>query len=370
MSNPETSAGILSIDLDALAANWRLLNDHLNETDCGASIKADAYGLGANRAAATLYDAGCRHFFVALPDEGVALRQFLATDAAIHVLCGPLPHAGKATMGTCVAHQLTPVLNSLDDIAAWKSFRPDLPADIHIDTGMLRLGLSPKELATLAAAPDLLSGLRFSHVLSHLASGDEAGSPQNRQQLDDFNKARDLFPGVPASFANSSGVFLGTDYHFQLARPGCALYGINPTPEKPNPMAQVIRLQGKILQVRDVDTPQTVGYGATHKIRNKGRVATVGVGYADGYLRSLSNKGIGFLGTYQVPLVGRVSMDLITFDVTDIPDDLARPGALIDLIGPQNPVDQIAEIAGTIGYEILTGLGQRYHRVYQGSAEI
>ena len=373
MTTPETSAGILSIDLDALAANWRLLKSRLNGADCGASIKAYAYGLGADRTAATLYDAGCRHFFVALPDEGIALRRTLSAlgdDAIIHILSGPLPASGIATLNACLEHRLTPVLNSLEDIAAWKKTCPEAPADIHVDTGMLRLGLSPDDMAMLAADPEKLSGLNIGHIISHLASAEETGSRQNRQQLDDFNRTRKLFPGISASLANSSGIFLGGDYHFDLARPGCALYGINPTPDRPNPMAQVIRLQGKILQVRDVDTPQTVGYGATHKIRQKGRVATVGVGYADGYLRSLSNKGIGYLGNFRVALVGRVSMDLITFDVTDIPGDLAVPGAMIDLIGPENPVDKVATDAGTIGYEILTGLGRRYHRIYQDGVEI
>ncbi len=365
------NTAILSIDLDALAANWRLLKDRLNGADCGASIKADAYGLGAKHAALTLHAAGCRHFFVALPGEGVSLRQTLEAgkiDATIHLLCGPLFHSGTATGQACIEHRLIPVLNSLEDIAAWKAFRPDAPADIHVDTGMLRLGLAPDELATLAAEPDRLAGMNISHIISHPASADESASPQNRRQLDDFTRALRLFPGLPASFANSSGVFLGPDYHFDLARPGSALYGINPTPGKPNPMAQVIRLQGKILQIRDVDTPQTVGYGATHTIARKGRVATVGVGYADGYLRALSNKGFGILETYRVPLVGRVSMDLITFDVTDIPDGVARPGAMIDLIGPGITVDEVAATAGTIGYEILTGLGQRYHRLYLGGA--
>jgi len=367
----ETSAGVLNIDLAALAANWRLLKERLNGADCGAAIKADAYGLGAERAAMTLADAGCRHFFVALPDEGIALRQTLdaaAKDAGIHVLSGPLPHSGMATMQACAEHRLTPVLNSLEDIAAWRNFRPDAPADIHVDTGMLRLGLSPDDLMTLAADPARIARMNISHVLSHMASADVCDSAQNRRQLADFNHALHLFPGVAASLANSSAIFLGDEYHFDLARPGCALYGINPTPEMPNPMAQVIRLQGKILQIRDVDTPQTVGYGATHLIRRKGRVATVGIGYADGYLRSLSNKGFGLLGSYRVPLVGRVSMDLITFDVTDIPVDIAHPGAMIDLIGPENPVDQIAATAGTIGYEILTGLGRRTHRIYRGGA--
>jgi len=369
MTNQATCTGTLTIDLNALTANWRLLNSRMNGGDCGASIKADAYGLGADLAAKALYAAGCRHFFVALPNEGISLRQSLpsvGSEAAIHVLCGPQTDGGKATMAACIEHQLTPVLNSLEDIAAWKKFNPAAPADIHIDTGMLRLGLAPDQLALLESEPERINGLNISYVLSHLASADESDSPQNSQQLQVFHRALRLFPGIPASFSNSSALFLKADYQFDLARPGSALYGINPTPDKPNPMAQVVRLQGKILQVRDVDTPQSVGYGATHAIRRKGRVATVGVGYADGYLRSLSNKGFGFLGTHRVPLVGRVSMDLITFDVTDLPEGIAKPGAMIDLIGPDITVDDVAAAAGTIGYEVLTGLGNRFQRVYLG----
>lgn len=356
------NTGILTIDLDALAGNWRLLKDRLNGAECGASVKADAYGLGAERVVMALHAAGCRHFFVALPDEGVALRQALdagAKDAAIHLLCGPLPCCGTATLQACAEHRLIPVLNSPADIAAWRTFRADAPTDIHIDTGMLRLGLATDQLPSL-------TGMNISYVFSHLASADDGDSPQNRRQLDEFNRALKFFPGIPASLANSSAIFLGDDYHFDLARPGAALYGLNPTPDKPNPMAQVIRLQGKILQVRDVDTPQTVGYGATHRIVREGRVATVGVGYGDGYPRALSNNGYGFLGKYRAPLVGRVSMDLTTFDVTDIPEAIARPGAIIDLIGPEISVDEVAAAAGTIGYEILTGLGRRYRRIYLG----
>ena len=167
-------------------------------------------------------------------------------------------------------------------------------------------------------------------------------------------------PRAGASFANSSGIFLGADYHFDLARPGIAVYGGNPLPGTPNPMAQVIRLQGKILQVRDVDTPQTVGYGATHRFAGPARVATVGVGYADGFLRSLSNSGSGFIGDIEAPIVGRVSMDLITLDVTSVPEDQCAPGGRVDLIGPHNPVDAVGDAAGTISYEILTSLGTRY----------
>ncbi len=367
MSSLETSSGILTIDLDALADNWRLLNDRVGEAGCGAAIKAEAYGLGASRAAVELHKAGCREFFVALIDEGIQLRRVLddaGLNADIHILGGP-----DGAKEEILEHRLIPVLNSLEDTQTWRTKFTGIACDVHIDTGMLRLGLSPEEVVDLQINPERTLGLNVSYVMSHLACAEDTATEMNARQLEDFIQARTLFPGRKASFANSSGIFLGPEYHFDLARPGAALYGINPTPGKPNPMAQVIRLQGKILQIRDVDSPQTVGYGATHKIERKGRIATVGVGYADGYLRSLSSRGFGYLGDIRVPLVGRVSMDLITFDVNDVPAEAARPGALIDLIGPNNPVDDIADAAQTIGYEILTSLGSRYHRVYTGGSE-
>jgi alanine racemase len=362
MSSPNSSAGILTIDLAELARNWLLLKSHLNSADCGAVIKANAYGLGAGRAIAQLCQAGCKEFFVALIDEGIYLRKVLkeaSLEANIHILGGPM-----AAEQTLVEHGLIPVLNSIGDIALWKEKYPQALADIHIDTGMSRLGLPPSEVGILQREPQRIKGLNISHVISHLACSEDPNTAMNAEQLESFLRTITLFPGCKASLANSSGIFLGDKYHFDLTRPGAALYGVNPTPGEPNPMSQVIKLQGKILQVRGVDAPQSVGYGATHRIKKKGRIATVGVGYADGYLRSLSNSGIGFLGGIRVPLVGRVSMDLITFDVSDVPEQLAYPGALIDLIGPINPVDDVADAAGTIGYEILTSLGSRYHRIY------
>ena len=365
MSSTETSSGILTIDLVELTANWRRLKSSLKETDCAAVIKAEAYGLGASSAAIQLCQVGCREFFVALIDEGLYLRKALSDarlDANIHILGGHML-AGE----TLLEHNLIPVLNSLVDIAYWKEKYPQAPADIHVDTGMTRLGLSPKELEILKEEPQRTMGLSISHVISHLACSEDAKAAMNAEQLGRFQKALVLFPGCKASLANSSGIFLGDKYHFNLARPGAALYGVNPTPGRPNPMSQVIKLQGKVLQVREVDAPQSVGYGATHQIKKKGWIATVGVGYADGYLRSLSNRGFGFMDSFRVPLVGRVSMDLTTFDVSNVPKQLVHPGALIDLIGPNNPVDDIADAAGTNAYEMLTSLGPRFHRVLKGN---
>jgi alanine racemase len=234
---------------------------------------------------------------------------------------------------------------------------------------MSRLGLSAAEAAALADDAGGLAGIDIRLVISHLACADEPGHPLNRRQLEAFRALRARFrAGRAASFANSSGIFLGADYHFDLVRPGAALYGIAPVAGAPNPMAGVVALHGKILQIRDVDTNQTVGYGATHRLTGPGRLATVAVGYADGYLRSLSNRGWAFVGDVRVPIVGRVSMDLITLDVTGVAAADVREGASVELIGPHLPVDVVAEAAGTIGYEILTGLGRRYHRDYRGGA--
>jgi alanine racemase len=364
------AGAILTIDLDALAENYRRLCAELNGVPCAAVVKADGYGLGLTRVAPALYRAGARSFFVAQLGEAIALRGALPEAAEIYVLNGLA--AGPAA--EFQAQRVVPVLNSLGEVADWQAAARQaerrLAAALHIDTGMSRLGLPASELDALAAEPGRLEGIELGHIMSHLACADQPKHPLNAAQLAEFRAARARLPAAlstaPASLANSSGIFLGADYHFDLGRPGVALYGVNPTPGRPNPMGQVVRLQGKILQVREIDAPRTVGYGATHRAAGPTRVATVAVGYADGYLRSLSNRGSAWLGNQRVPVVGRVSMDLITLDVTGAAPDSAHPGALVDLIGPELPADDVAAAAGTIGYEILTALGQRYHRVYRG----
>ncbi len=369
MTNADHAGGILTIDLDAIAGNYRLLNGKCaaSGAKCAAVIKADAYGLGAAVVGPALESAGCRVFFVALTGEGVSLRGVLPK-AEIHVLAGPL--AGNED--TFEEYGLVPTLNSLGDVDTWAAFcrRQDhrLPANLQIDTGMSRLGLPPGELDVLADDPSRLDGLAVANMISHLACADEPGHSLNRRQLESFTRARTrIAAGAKASLANSSGIFLGPEYHFDLARPGAALYGVGPVPGIPNPMAQVVHLQGRILQVRDVDSPQTVGYGAIHRFAQPTRIATVAVGYADGYLRSFSDSGCVYVGDIRAPVVGRVSMDLITVDVSGAPESGTRPGTLVDVIGPHNPIDTIAKEGGTIGYEILTSLGHRYHRVYSSS---
>jgi len=352
---PELAGLLLTVDLDAVAGNWRLLCDRLSKP-CAGVVKADAYGLGLGPVARTLAAAGCTTFFVALAEEGLRLRRILP-EARIFVLTGAMP----GTERVLTEARLIPVLNTLEQAAAWLAHAPaDAPHGLHVDTGMSRLGLPPEDIDALPAgfAPCL--------VMSHLACADDPGHPLNAAQLAAFTQARQRFPTAEASLANSSGVFLGTGYGFDLGRPGIALYGGNPTPGAPNPMRQVVTLEARILQVRHVDTPLTVGYGATHQCEGGTRLATVAAGYADGVHRALGNVGKGILGDQSVPMVGRVSMDLIVFDVTAVPAGLARPGQSITLIGPSHTADDLAAEAGTISYEILTSLGHRTARTYVG----
>jgi alanine racemase len=362
---PASAPTSLEIDLDAIAANWRQL-DALHPGETGAAVKADAYGLGAEQIAPVLLNAGCKNFFVAHLDEALPLRPLLP-GAMLAVLHGILP--GQA--GALVAHNLTPVLTSLHDVellheeAARRN--RTLPAILHADTGMSRLGMPPAELAAIEANPTLLAGIDIKILLSHLISSELPNSETNRDQLQRFNALREKFPAAKTSLANSSGMFLGQPFHSDLARPGAALYGLNPTPHAANPMRPVLRLTARILQIRTIEPGETVGYNATWTARRRSRIATVAAGYADGLLRALSNTGTACFDGHPVPLVGRVSMDLATFDVTDHP--AAQPGDRLELIGGAHDADALAAEAGTNGYEILTSLGRRYHRRYLGGRQ-
>ncbi|MBL6078971.1 alanine racemase [Belnapia sp. T18] len=353
--------GVLTVDLGAVSANWRQLAA-MAPGAVGAAVKADGYGLGAVPVARALLAAGCRHFFVAHLSEGVAVREAVGPGPMIAVLNGFPP-------GIAGAEGLVPVLNGLPDVAAWTAAARQagraLPALLHVDTGMARLGLDVVELERVAGDHGLLAGLDLRYVMTHLACADVPEHPLNSEQARRFGAACARLPAVPRSFANSSGLFLGPDFASELGRPGCALYGINPTPGRPNPMQQAARLEAPILQVREIPAGAAVGYGASWVAPRPSRIATVAAGYADGYLRALSGQATGILAGRSVPLVGRVSMDLITFDVTDVP--LPAPGDRIGLIGPGQTPDDLAAAAGTIGYEILTSLGVRYRREYIGA---
>ena len=359
----------LTIDLDAIAANYRMLRGRTGAAACGAVVKADAYGLGMARVAPALATAGCTDFFVASLDEGITLRRLLGErnlKATITVFLGP--QADSA--GDFIASDLTPVLNDPRQVEEWsaaarRAGRP-LGAVLHVDTGMNRLGLQASEGKSLAEANAALDGVKIRAVMSHLACADDAGNPMNQDQLTRFEETRRLLPAAPASLANSAGILLGPGYHFQMVRPGIALYGGNPLNNNTNIFSHVVVLTSIIAQVRDIDRGQTVGYGATHRAAGPTRIATVPVGYADGYIRGLGNQGAASVGGVRVPVVGRVSMDLITLDVTAIPPERCQPGCPVELIGGTVTLDAVAKAAGTISYEILTRLGPRLRRVYVG----
>ena len=333
-------------------------------------VKADAYGLGMAEVAPALARGGCKTFFVATLGEGAELRTLLP-EAAIYVFGGLL----KGTEPVYRALGLRPVLNSAAEIEEWAAFcsaaRAKLPAAIHIDSGMNRLGLSADEVNSLASAKSLLSAFELTLLMSHLACADEPDHPKNETQRKTFDALRAKLPRAPASLANSAGILLGRAYHYDLVRPGIALYGGKASRTGANPFAPVVELAGRILQVRNVPAGETVGYGATRALKRPSRIATLAVGYADGFFRSLSvadgKQGLQvYLGPHPAPLLGRVSMDLITVDVTDVPEKHARRGAFVELIGKQIPAHHLAAHAGTIDYEVLTNLGARARRRYTG----
>ena len=354
---------VLTVDLRRTAENYRTLAGKCAKARVGAVVKADAYGLGLPAIAPALHAAGCRDFFVADVEEGMALRA-LVTASQIFVLNGP----PREAVGEFVRHSLIPVLNDLDQVAIWNELARKTqapPAALHIDSGMTRLGLSMDDVEILAKEPDRLAGIQLACVMSHLACSDQPDNPMNARQLAAFRAARAKLPEAPASLANSAGVFLGPDYHFDLVRVGGALYGLSPFQTEPSPLAQTVRLEAPILQLRDVDSPMTVGYGAIFRVAGRGRIATIPVGYADGYPRSLSNRGSAFLGGFRIPIVGRVSMDLTTLDVSGVPASYVQLGAMVELIGADHKVDDLADEAGTIGHAVLTGFGRRILRRYE-----
>lgn len=349
----------LSVDLGAIRANYRLLAN-MSRASCAAVMKADAYGLGMEQVAPALALEGCKVFFTAHLQEAIALRQLVPEHCTIYVLHGPPPRTAKDFF----QYDLTPVMNDPGQLQEWRflahKLGRELPAAIQFDTGMSRMGFAPADLGVLGA----LDGVRPTLVMSHLACADEPDHPMNEAQRRRFDTLRDLLPGVPASLSNSSGVFLGPQYHYDLLRPGAALYGINPQPGRPNPLQQAVSLHARIVQVRSVCEGDVVGYGGHHVCAAERRIATVAVGYADGWQRSLSGRGQAAIDGVVVPVVGRVSMDSMGLDVTGIPAQRVVPGAEVELMGETLPVDDVAALAGTIGYEVLTRLGSRFHRRY------
>ncbi len=366
---PEAEAGgTLTIDLGAIEANWKALSRRALPSECSAVIKADGYGCGIEQVATALMHAGCKTFFVADLLEARRVRA-VAPEAVIYVLNGLMP--GTATAYADLHAQ--PVIGSLNELAEWDAFASANNwrggAALHVDTGMNRLGLSAGEAA--AVAPRIRAenhGITL--LMSHLACAELPDHPLNEKQIKLFREVRILFRGIPSSLANSSGIFLDQAAHCDMVRPGAALFGVNPTPGRNNPMRAVLELRGRVIQTRSVMRGETVGYDAGWTAKRDIRLATVAVGYADGYLRAASSSdaregAVAIIGGKRCPLAGRVSMDLLTVDVSDLPDGTPKRGDTATLVGDEITVDDIAAAAGTIGYEVLTSLGKRYHRVYR-----
>lgn len=361
----EAAAGaILTIDLGAIRENYRRLKARLDGVACAGVVKADGYGLGAAQVANALRKEGCDTFFVAHLWEGIVLRDALGTVPTIFVLHGFLP--GSEAQGEAAG--LIPVVNSTGQLAAWRDLGRRLgrrlPAAIQVDSGMSRIGLAPVEVEALAADPSAFDGIELRLVMSHLACADEPEHGANEAEQLEFERLRRMLPPAPLSFANSSGIFLGKPYHHDLARPGAALYGINPTPGRKNPMQPVIKLEAKVLQTRQISAGAGVGYGHTFHATGPLRTATITLGYADGWHRRTS--AAAFFEGVELPFIGRVSMDSIILDVSALPEGRLKEGDLVELIGPSHPLDTVADVAGTIGYEVLTSLGHRFHRRYVG----
>ena len=366
---PPDARAVLTINLAALRANWGELNRRSGTAECAGVIKADAYGLGIGEIARALTAEGCRTFFVATLTEARIVRA-AQPGAAIYVLDGLLPGASPHYAG----FDLRPCLASLAEIREWAAYCDAtgrrLRAAVHIDTGINRLGLPVAEVEALAGPErDLFQHFEMSLVMSHLACADEPDHPMNERQRQRFDALRVKLPAAEASLANSGGTFLGAAYHYDLVRPGIALYGGRAFEGKTNPMQWVVQLQARILQIRDVAAGESIGYGASYRTERPARIATIACGYADGFLRALSGPSgkpgpVGFIGAHPVTVVGRVSMDLITVDVTDVPAKEAVRGAWVEVLGARTTIDDLTDRAGTIGYELLTRLGRRVLRFY------
>lgn len=377
-TDPRLAGGRLTVDLDALVANWRDLASRSGPARCAAVVKADAYGLGVEHVVPALLAADCRMFFVALPEEGVAVRR-IAPRADVFVLNG-VHDQSAPTMNEA---GLIPVLNSLEQIELWARYCSERGLNsacaIGVDTGMNRLGLTVDEALAFRARNMEEHVVAPLLVMSHLACADQPAHPMNERQRESFQRVAEAFSDIDSSLANSAGVFLGDGYRFGVTRPGIAIYGGSTGGDGPNPMRQVVGVSARIAQLRDARKGETVSYGATQTLSRDTRIAVVSVGYADGYPRAGSGAGVplrdvrpagqhGFIGGVRAPLLGRITMDLTLFDVTDVPEQALDEG-WIELIGPNISLDEAARAAGTIGYELLTGLGPRYERRYLQSVD-
>ena len=345
------------IHLDHITANWRTIAACTPGSEPGAVVKANAYGHGAGRVARALRDAGCRTFFVAYVEEGLALREAVGADPDIFVFNG----AGRDDRAAVGAARLVPVINSLPALSEWLAGEEQAPYAVHIDTGMNRLGIRPDDVPALVEAARRAPPV---HVMSHLVDSDQPDHPLNARQCEQFAGLSAPFEGARKSLANTGGCYLGGAYGMDVTRPGIGLYGGGPVPPAHVTLLPGMTLEAPILTVQHVQAGEAAGYGAEWTFDTPRRLATVALGYGDGFPRSASNRGYASLGGHRCPIVGRVSMDLITIDVTTA-GPLAKPGAFAQFIGPEVPLEDQAKRAGTVGYELVTGLGHRVRRIYE-----
>ncbi len=387
---PAGTTGVVTVDLAALAGNWRALAALVAPAECAAVVKADAYGLGAAEVVPALAKAGCRTFFVATAQEAAQIRT-LAPSATIYVLDGLLPGSAEALH----AINARPVLSSLEQVKEWAASTTEFPSPLRagvrgrenpigrggifcalqLETGLNRLGLGEAEIRALASDTDLLGRLDIGLIMSHLACADDPAHPMNSKQLARFRELSALLPAARRSLAASDGLMLGKDYHFDLVRPGYALYGGQAFRGGKTPVTPVVQVHANVLQVHDMPAGEKVGYSATWGCNGPRRIATVAAGYADGVFRHLSSASATIGGHVVIrgqrcEIAGRVSMDLITVDVTSVEGEPVQRGDWAELIGPHITIEEVGSRAGTIGYEVLTRLGRRFHRVYLGEADM
>ncbi|RXZ65377.1 alanine racemase [Pelagerythrobacter rhizovicinus] len=361
----------LGIDLDAIRANYRTISRRVAPARCGAVVKANAYGLGATMVGPALYREGCRTFFVAQLCEAGPLEQVIGGDVEIFILNGIDP----GTEALCAERGFVPVLNSATQVEHWRtlarSHGRSLPAALQVDSGMSRLGLPSAAAIALANDPAFARDVDLRLLMTHLACADEPARPANVEQLARFRMLHAHFPGVPGSIANSGGTFLGGEFHGDVARPGVALFGVDPGPLAEG-LRPVVRLDARVLQIRTIEAGTGVGYGLEHVATTRQRLATIAIGYADGWPRCLGGVGAAWRGGARLPVAGRVSMDSTTVDISALPEEALREGDFVELIGPSQSLDQVARDAGTIAYEILTQLGARHARIYHesGAAQV
>lgn len=358
-----TASTMLSIDLDALRANYRTIADRVAPAQCAAVVKANAYGLGVGKAAPALLREGCATFFVAQLCEAFELSEAIGPAATIFVLNGIDPGCEEI----CAASGFVPVLNSMNQVERWRDMARTagraLPAALQVDSGMSRLGLGADSVRALAQDLGFAREISLRLIMTHLACADKPGHHANGDQLDRFMSYREHFPHVPASIANSGGAFLAADFACDIVRPGVALYGVPPGPNAVG-IRPVVRLDVRVLQIREVSAGTGVGYGLDYVAPGVRRLATLGIGYADGWPRSLGGVGAAWFGGHRLPIVGRVSMDSMTVDISALPDNALAEGDFVELVGPSQSLDEVADDAGTIAYEILTRLGRRHQRTY------